>query len=134
MDVALSIVAIMILAGLFVFLRRRPPRDADRTERARESEEVNDARFHAVSIRYSDDACDAVKRLDGQRFLAGAAPGIPVPGCDAPRCRCGFVHHDDRRRDEDRRNPYTQGFGAGESGQYRRERRSGRDRRSRISG
>lgn len=134
MDIALSIVAMMVLTGLFVFLRRRPRRDAGRTEPTRETADRSGARFHAVSIRYADDACDAVKRLDGQRFLADAAPGIPVQGCNAPRCGCRFVHHDDRRRDGDRRNPYTQGFGAGASGQYPRERRSGRDRRGGISG
>jgi hypothetical protein len=28
-----------------------------------------------------------------------------LPGCDAAKCSCRYVHHDDRRHG-DRRNPY----------------------------
>lgn len=42
-------------------------------------------------------ACSAVREMAGQRFLAGQAPQIPVPGCSARRCMCKFVHFDDRR-------------------------------------
>jgi hypothetical protein len=83
--------------------------------------------YHCVELRYRRDACDAVKRIGAKRFLPGEAPGIPVLGCDAGRCSCRYVHHEDRR-DSDRRNPVAQRANqppASAGG----ERRSMRDRR-----
>ncbi|MGB5625758.1 MAG: hypothetical protein WBM61_08510, partial [Woeseiaceae bacterium] len=60
--------------------------------------------FHAVSLKYSSNACDAAKAMTGRRFLAGAAPQLPLKGCNALECRCGFAHHSDRRSGSDRRN------------------------------
>jgi hypothetical protein len=35
--------------------------------------------------------------MSGKRFLSGAAPKIPLPGCDVLDCKCRFIHHKDRR-------------------------------------
>jgi hypothetical protein len=61
--------------------------------------------YHCVELRYRVNACDAVKRIGGKRFLPGEAPVIPLPGCDAAKCGCRYVHHDDRRH-SDRRDRF----------------------------
>jgi hypothetical protein len=86
--------------------------------------------FHAVSIRYGLESCEAAVRIAGQRFLAGQAPALPLPDCDRSQCKCRYVHHADRREPHDRRNPWSRHAGF----DPRRgvvERRSGANRRQR---
>lgn len=85
--------------------------------------------YHAVSLKYSSNACDAAKAMTGRRFLASAAPQLPLPDCDAMECRCQFAHHADRRSGMDRRSPFKPGVLAGGTGSFKTERRNGRDRR-----
>lgn len=85
--------------------------------------------FHAVSLKYSENACTAAKEMTGRRFLSNAAPRLPLPGCDVLECRCQFTHHSDRRSQTDRRNPFAPGgFGEG-TGTFQQDRRSRTDRR-----
>ncbi len=88
--------------------------------------------FHAVSLKYSSNACDAAKAMTGRRFLASAAPRLPLPDCDALECRCGFAHHSDRRTGTDRRNPFSSVHYGGGTGTVKAERRSRKDRRHRA--
>jgi len=85
--------------------------------------------YHAVSLKYSSSACDAAKAMTGRRFLAGAAPLLPLKGCDAPECRCAFAHHSDRRSGNDRRSPFNPATYTGGTGTFKVERRKGGDRR-----
>ena len=89
--------------------------------------------FHAVSLKYSSSACNAAKAMTGRRFLASAAPRLPLPECDALECRCGFAHHADRRSGEDRRSPYNTGRFIGGTGTLPAERRERRDRRRNVA-
>lgn len=48
--------------------------------------------------------CQAVRGTDGQRYLSGEAPRLPVPECDDPAaCQCTYKRFKDRR-DEPRRS------------------------------
>jgi hypothetical protein len=58
--------------------------------------------FHAVTVRYRKDACEAVRALEAKRFLAKEAPRLPLPNCTAKNCGCRFVHYDDRRGEQRR--------------------------------
>jgi hypothetical protein len=53
--------------------------------------------YHAVSILPGKNACDAVFRFSGRRYLSRQAPRLPLPACDAFNCTCRFKHHKDRR-------------------------------------
>ena len=57
------------------------------------------AMFHGVSIRAGEGcACDAVISIENVRFLSDDAPMLPLNECSDPaRCRCTYVHYDDRR-------------------------------------
>jgi hypothetical protein len=98
---AIAIAALVALALLWRYrARRRYLHGA--WERKRRSDS-----YHCVELRFRGDACDAVKRIEAKRFLPDDAPQFPLPGCDAPKCSCRYVHHEDRR-DGDRRNPFGQ--------------------------
>lgn len=85
--------------------------------------------FHAVSLKYSENACTAAKEMTGRRFLSNAAPRLPLPGCDVLECRCKFTHHSDRRNQTNRRDPFgAGGFNEG-IGSFQQDRRDQPDRR-----
>ncbi len=86
--------------------------------------------YHAVSIKFEANACDAAKAMTGRRFLASAAPRLPLPDCNVLECRCRFAHHDDRRSGNDRRSPFgARGYSPSGSGSFEKERRVGSERR-----
>jgi hypothetical protein len=129
MNFLASIVAIAALVLLYLFVKRRGVKENIRPDERRSTSNKPGSKFHAVSIKFKNNACEAAKKMEGRRFLSGAAPRIPLPGCDVLECRCRFIHHADRRRGEDRRNPYGQGFGGDSTGSYEAEQRKRGERR-----
>lgn len=59
--------------------------------------------FRAISIQICPQACTAVKELRDKRVLTGQAPMLPLADCNVSDCTCKYVHHNDRRSQEDRR-------------------------------
>ncbi len=55
------------------------------------------AKYHAVAIRPGTISCQSVQRWTGRRLLSKDAPGLPVPGCNLPKCNCQYRHYADRR-------------------------------------
>jgi hypothetical protein len=55
--------------------------------------------FQAAAITSNDSkcACDAVKQLEGRRFLAREAPLLPLQDCTSPACTCSYTRYRDRR-------------------------------------
>jgi hypothetical protein len=130
MKLIIGIVALIIVVAVFLRLRSR----ASYAEEAREFASNDTASatvdFHAVSIRPGSDACRAAKSIEGQRFLSGNAPRVPLPDCDASDCNCRFAHHVDRRTGDDRRTPYPSATGP-EPGSIGKDQRAEVDRRRR---
>jgi hypothetical protein len=107
-------------------LRRETTRDAAKTDSQPRS---STTQYHAVSIRVGKRACKPARDMVGRRFLASAAPKLPLPGCDVLDCDCRFSHHQDRRANRDRRSPFGPGGIGGGTGAYESEQRDGTDRR-----
>jgi hypothetical protein len=128
-DIVASVIAVLLLVGIVILIRRQMKKEAARPERPRPTGADASSRFHAVSIRYAADACNAAIAMEGRRFLSSAAPKLPLPDCDAAECKCRFRHHDDRRGGKDRRHTWTQGMGGSATGPYLKEQRTGKDRR-----
>jgi hypothetical protein len=125
-------VLLMLVLGLLVawyFYRQGLDRPGHRTERRIATPRGNETAYHAVSIRFEVNACNAAKALAGTRFLATEAPDLPLPECEMTLCKCRFVHHKDRRAGKDRRSPFTSGGIAAATGKYAQERREGQERR-----
>ena len=121
----LGIAFILALLWLLLLIRRNKRESA-----AKPVTHKPDAKtaYHAVSIAYSENACLAAKQMTGRRFLANAAPRLPLPECNANECDCNFAHHADRRTGQDRRSPFG-GSSAGATGTYNQERRNRTERR-----
>lgn len=95
----LVLLCVLVVAGWALWSRaRRNSRGATDSMRVRHP-------YHCVAIKPRSDACEAVRRLEGKRFLADEAPHIPLVGCTVAACRCMYMHYEDRR-DEERRSPY----------------------------
>ena len=110
--------------------RSLPPRVTQRTQAAG-SATVATGRYAGVSLWPCLEACPAAWKLQGERFLSGEKPTLPLAGCDQKTCDCRFREHDDRRADEDRRDNWGR-FG-GFSPEYGKdERRAARNRRTKV--
>ena len=121
----LAVILLLLISIWWLLRKRRAGRD-DAPSPARRSKKTA---YHAVSIRFPPDACNAAKAMAGRRFLATAPPKLPLPDCDAMKCRCGFAHHDDRRSGKDRRSPFSPTQTMAGTGSFQRELRAGGDRR-----
>jgi len=136
MDVVTSLITVTVLLGVLLFVRRKTRKASTRPGPARHPKKAtaSNTRFHAVSVHFAPDACEAAKNLEGRRFLSSAAPRIPLPECDAAQCKCRFKHHTDRRTGNDRRDAWGQSLSYHTTGQYPKEQRKGSDRRGRTPG
>ena len=122
----LGIVLVLLVAWLIMRQRRYA---AEANAPAPKPDTAKTA-YHAVSIKFEANACDAAKAMTGRRFLASAAPRLPLPDCDMLECRCRFAHHDDRRSGSDRRSPFgARGYSPSGTGSFRQERRESAGRR-----
>lgn len=118
----------LVLLVVWLYLRRRGQKPSSQASAA--PRDAGSTQYHAVSIRFDEGACDAAKAMSGRRFLASAAPRLPLPECDVLECRCRFTHHKDRRNGRDRRSPFgAGGFGGGATGSHEKERRENVGRR-----
>ena len=122
----LGIAAVLLIVWLYLRRRNQNEQQPDKAN----IERNEDTTYHAVSIRFTEGACDAAKELAGRRFLASAAPRLPLPECDAASCECRFAHHKDRRAGRDRRSPFASSGMSGATGRLEQERRQGTGRRS----
>lgn len=130
MKILFGIIVVIALISAVVIVRNRRERENVRPDQLDKRVATSDTKFHAVSLQFASNACDAAKNMKGRRFLSSAAPRIPLPGCDVAECRCKFVHHKDRRSREDRRSPFGKGFADGETGEHRIEQRQSAERRN----
>jgi hypothetical protein len=129
MNTALMALLLVLLLAIWLFIRHRRATSSAQPGPAVPASSSNTA-YHAVSIKFSSNACKSARDLEGRRFLATAAPRLPLPECEVLECTCRFVHHKDRRAIKDRRSPFgPSGFG-GSTGRYEQELRDGKDRRA----
>ena len=124
-ELMLGALLVLTIAWLVIRIRRNKAAEIA----ASRPSPMDSGTFHAVAIKYSENACDAAKAMTGRRFLSSAAPRLPLPECDFLECRCKFAHYDDRRKGRNRRSPFAPGGPAGATGSFAKERREKIDRR-----
>lgn len=130
MSMTMLIAILVLLAAVLLLLRMRKRAGEAAKQVTTRPRRRKNTTYHAVSIRFESSACAAAKDMSGRRFLATAAPRLPLPGCDVLGCKCRFAHHDDRRTGKDRRNPFGPSGRLGATGQFEQEQRTGSDRRN----
>ncbi len=124
--VAALILILVLLVG-WIYLRHRQGQNT--TPPAARRSSSGSTAYHSVSLRFSPTACKAAKALEGRRFLASAAPRIPLPECDVKNCECRFAHYGDRRAAQDRRTIFTASGQSAANSEVEVERREARERR-----
>jgi hypothetical protein len=124
--VAALILILVLLVG-WLYLRHRQGQKT--TPPAARRSSSGGTAYHSVSLRFSATACGAAKALEGRRFLASAAPRIPLPECDVKNCECRFAHYRDRRAAQDRRSIFTAFGQSAATRKAKWERRDARERR-----
>lgn len=134
MTIAIVIIALIVITSLLFVLKSRETNiekagPGERPKPAAPQPLADMSAYHAVSIKYMSSACPTAKSMDGKRFLATAAPRLPLPDCDVLKCRCKFVHHKDRRSSEDRRNPYQGPLAQSTTGNFQVDQRLSDERR-----
>lgn len=129
MDLTISILLIVLLALLFFYVRGKGSSGESDPAAKKAVKPVTTTKYHSVSIRTAGKSCSAANAIEGQRYLSSEAPQLPLADCDRPeKCRCRFIHHEDRRSGDERRNPYRHSISA-DTGSYREEQRKRGDRR-----
>ena len=79
-----------------------------KTSRLTNSGQAYPYRSASISFEKCTNACEAVREIEGTRFLVQSVPTIPVPDCTSRNCKCSYVRHKDRRGlSEDRRALYS---------------------------
>lgn len=124
-----TILFVVLLLGALWWLLRQRGRTKQAAARPETRRTTSNTEFHAVSIKVGGHACSAAKAMVGRRFLATAAPKLPLPECDILDCNCRFMHHKDRRSSRDRRSPFAPSGMGGGTGAFDTEQRDGKDRR-----
>ena len=124
---ATLLIGVVVLIVVWLYVRHRG--QSQKTAEVKSTKSAEHTAYHAVSIKFDKNACDAAKEMSGRRFLSTAAPRLPLPECNALECRCRFVHHKDRRAGKDRRSPFAASGYSGGTGSFEKERRERRDRR-----
>lgn len=85
--------------------------------------------FRAVQIKPGKEACARVKEISERIFLCREAPFVPLEYCACrEKCKCRYLHYDDRRQNL-RRNA-DNGLPAG---YVEKERRARADRRKTLA-
>ena len=116
-----------LFPGVLNFFKHQPSKVKTQTVRKRSARILAEGKkqaapdkpdaYRSAEIKFKDCACDAVKEMEGKRFLSCEVPLIPLPDCTSPNCKCTYIRHKDRRDwSEDRRasfisqsNQYTAG-------------------------
>ncbi|MFW5431642.1 MAG: hypothetical protein ACKE5M_00170 [Methylophilaceae bacterium] len=77
---------------------------ANAKERAAQSEK---SAFRCVTIKPGRTACKTAQILKNKPILMSEAISLPLSACDAAKCDCQFLRHDDRRMEERRNDIYV---------------------------
>jgi hypothetical protein len=125
----LVLILALLLAIAWLFRKRRESIESDSSPTSKLRPKGVTEEHHSVSIVLSEKSCAAAQELSGRRILATTAPKLPLPACDIPECACRFEHHQDRRANRDRRDPFSPGIIGGGSDAEEADQRGSSDRR-----
>jgi len=126
----MKIVIFLVIAAPILWFLLSMNRSKKQTDKHKNKREI--CKYAGASINFQPDACDAVKKLEGKRFLAKEAPTLPLQECNAEECHCRYDHFKDRRNspEEDRRNKHGTAQNIIQNANQLSERRGSRGRRS----
>jgi hypothetical protein len=105
---AVTLVLLLAVAAAFWWHRMARQKKRRSALAARRNAHNTQNSFHCVEVFTGVHGCEAAQLLVNSRFLSDEAPRLPVSGCTAIKCTCSYIHHEDRREEDDRRYPFGQ--------------------------
>ncbi len=106
-------------AGISLARKTFPDKSASST--------LSDTQWKAVKVKTDLMCCRSAENMRGQVFLVSEAPEFPLKNCSSKECLCRYIHMNDRREGDDRRE--TTEFLKELSSQQKKNRRKIEDRR-----
>lgn len=88
---------------------------------------LTNKQWRAVKVHPGLMCCDAAESMRGRVYLVAEAPSFPLKKCESKGCECRYIHLNDRREGDDRRE--TTEFLVKMNNFEGQERRKTRDRR-----
>lgn len=85
-------------------------------------------RWKAVKVEKGLFCCQKVELIVDKVFLVDEAPVLPLAQCDSKECSCKYIHLDDRREEDDRRESTE--YADALYGRDNSDRRKGKGRRA----
>jgi hypothetical protein len=105
MEKLLLLIILILLCIVLFWLHRNSNTRLVHKQKTQSSAKPREKTYHGTSIQICSQACDPVSTLTGKRFLPSEITELPIHGCTNPACTCTYLHHDDRRSNNDRRYP-----------------------------
>ena len=102
MDNWLFISLFLLLCVVWFWLHFHPT-SADKYNKKSAPDKKPTKTYHGITINPCSKSCEAVNQFSKKRFLASEVTQLPVIGCSNMQCTCSYVHHKDRRAEDDRR-------------------------------
>lgn len=62
------------------------------------------SRWRAVKVEHGLFCCRQVESMVGKVFLVDEAPALPLAQCKSKECSCKYIHLEDRREEDERRD------------------------------
>ena len=87
--------------------------------------------WRAVKVQTGLMCCQAAESMRGRVYLVAEAPNFPLKKCESRECKCRYIHLNDRREGDDRRE--TTEFLIRMNNFQGQERRRTQDRRQKKS-
>jgi hypothetical protein len=108
------LLTLLIAGGVFLFVqyniqlniatgKTSPNNKLTRDKNPAYEPETTTTRWKAVRVKAGLMCCKSAERMRGQVYLTAAAPAFPLEGCKSKSCECKYIHMNDRREDDDRR-------------------------------
>jgi hypothetical protein len=100
----LVFIVLILVACYFWYVSERSLARLKRALSESSNTKLFQPQFRCVVISPDVDSCKEVLRYQFKPLLVNNAPSLPLHGCDATKCNCTFMHHDDRRMEVVRRD------------------------------
>lgn len=123
---SLIVAAVLIARRLGIGFNPQPTRKLTESETRQKKSEIT--RWRSVKIKPGLICCKSAYKLSGEIFFATDAPDFPLAGCTEKSCQCKYVHLEDRRDGDERREATD--YSIELFALHEKERRNGTDRRT----
>jgi hypothetical protein len=102
MNNGLYVLILIAVVLIWIYSKRSKTKSASKNKHSTKAIK-REQDFRGISIQICPQACAAAKELRDKRVLTSQAPMLPLADCNVSDCTCKYVHHNDRRSQEDRR-------------------------------